>query len=251
MKTLTYILATLLVIWGLFIVVIKLFFTGAHFPFLTVLTIGAIISGIMKHPKADWAFFTIGCLWIVFGAETMGFALFFDEGNYQRMTLGLIPFLMGGGILFSRPFEVPLFNTPAKKLLLVPVLMGMGLGSYVHKVTTSTVNCWYYLDQGEDFNVLFAEVPGRTFEVRLSSKELKQVVSKEAIQYEGHEGYYCPETEIRVVTSFGNLTSAEIIAFRNSQIDKKVIFSQPEAIPLDKAVGTIDILKPYTPPLWN
>ena len=251
MKTLKYILSTLLVIWGLLIAWTKLFSVGPHFPFLTVLTVAAIISGINKYKKGDLIFLASACLWILLSTETIGFVMFFDSGSYQRMIVGLIPFLLGCGTLFSIKSHFSLADTFSKKLLFILILVGLGIGSYVYKPTTEEVNCWYYLEQGKTFKVLFAETPERTFEVELTSEKLKEEVKTDALQYEGRNGYYCPETKVKVVTSFGKIILAKIISFRNSEIDKKVTFSNQATIPLDKVSGKLEILKPYMLRLWN
>ncbi|PZX56098.1 hypothetical protein LV84_02466 [Algoriphagus ratkowskyi] len=251
MRILKYILSILLVIWGLLIAWTKLFSVGLHFPFLTILTVIAIIAGITKHKKASLIFIISACLWIILSAETIGFVIFFDEGNYGRMLFGVIPFLLSTGLLFSTKTEIKLIDTLTKKFLLVPLFMLIGIGSYIYKPTTEEVNCWYYLNNDKTYNVRFAETPERTFEVELSSDELKKEVKEEALQYEGRKGYYCPETKVRVVTSFGKIISAKIMSFRNSEIDKKVNFSSPTKIPLEKVNGKLEILKPFILRLWN
>jgi len=107
----------------------------------------------------------------------------------------------------------------------------------IYKPTTEEVNCWYYFDNSQTYNVLFAEGSERTFEVELSSSELKNEVKTEALQYEGRKGYYCPETKVRIVTNFRKIISAKIMSFRNSETDKKVNFRSPIKIPLEKVNG--------------
>jgi hypothetical protein len=228
-----------------------MFFVGPHFPFLTVLTIIAIIAGIDKYKKANLIFIISACLWIGFSAETIGFVIFFDEGNYRRMLFGVIPFLLSTGLLFSTQTEIKLINSITKKFLLVLLFLLIGIGSYVYKPTTEEINCWYYFDNNQTYKVWFAKAPKNTFEVELSSDELKKEVKKEALQYEGRNGYYCPETKVRVVTSFGKIISAKILSFRNTEINKKVIFSSPTKIPLEKVNGKLEILKPFILRLWN
>ncbi len=251
MKILKYTLSILLVIWGLLIAWTKLFSVGPHFPFLTVLTVIAILMGISKHKKADTVFFISACLWMILSAETIGFVIFFDEGNYERMILGFIPLVLSTGLLFSARPEIKLINNSVKKFAFVPFCLLLGIGSYVYKPTLEEVNCWYYFGNGNTYNVLFAETPDRTFEVELSSEELKQEVINEALQYEGRNGYYCPETKVRVVTNFGKIISAKIMSFRNSEIDKKVNFNSPTKIPLEKIDGKLEILEPFILRLWN
>ena len=251
MKKLKYILSILLVIWGLLMAWTKLFSVGPHFPLITLLTVVALISGISKYKKANLIFLASACLWLISSAETIGFVIFFDEGNYGRMIIGVITFLLSIGLLLSTQIELKFINTSAKKVLLASLFVLIGIGSYVYKPTTEEVNCWYYLDNGKTYNVLFAEAPERTFEVELSSDELKNEVKANALQYEGRDGYYCPETKVRVVTRFGTIISAKIMSFRNSEIDKKVTFSSPTKIPLDKVNGKLEILKPFILSVWN
>lgn len=251
MKSLKYILSVLLVLWGLLIAYSKLFYVGLQFPFLTILTIIAIVMGVNNHKKSGLIFFVSACLWILLSAETIGFIIFFDSGNYGRMIIGLIPFLLSTGLLLSVQSENKLMNKISKKLFIISLLFLLGIGSYIYKPRIEEINCWYYFDNDETYNVQFARAPEKTFDVELTSEGLKKEVEIEAIQYEGIYGYYCPETKVRVVTSFGQIISVRIIGFRNSEIDKKVSFSNPKKIPLEKVNGKLEILKPFMLRVWN
>lgn len=251
MKVLKYFFSILLVIWGLLLVGAKLFSDGFQFPFLTILTIIAIGLGVSKHKRTDLFFFISACLWVVLSSETIGFVLFFDLDNYDRMIVGIIPLILGISLIISSQPKEKWDNTLFKRLLIIPVLIIIGIGSYVYKPTTEEVNCWYYFGNAKSYKILFAETPERTFEVNISSDELKKEVKKEGLQYEGREGFYCPETKVRVVTSFGNIISAKIISFRNTEKDKKVKFSRPTKIPLSRVKGNLEIIKPFTLRLWN
>jgi len=101
MKNIKYIPSGLLVIWGLLIAWAKLFFVGIQLPFLTIITIISIFLGISKHKKTGSIFFISACLWIILSAETIGFMIFFDLGNYKRMLVGIFPLLLSIGVLFS------------------------------------------------------------------------------------------------------------------------------------------------------
>ena len=251
MKILKYIFAILLVIWGLLIAWTKLFSIGIHFPFLTVLTIVAIILGISRHNKSNLIYFISASLWILLCAETIGFVMFFDSGNYERMIIGIIPLVLGIGLIVSNQPMEKWIKTLKIRLLIIPTLIIIGICSYVYKPSTDEVNCWYYFEDAESYNVRFAQAPNYTFEVRLSSEEIKEKVKKDGLQYSGRDGYYCPETKVSVVTSFGNIISAKVMSFRNSEIDKKVEFNNPAKIPLDKVQGKIEILEPFMLRLWN
>lgn len=251
MRIIKYIFSILLIIWGLIIAWTKLFSTGLHFPFLTILTLFAIISGICKHKNANLHFILLACLWIVLSAENIGFVLFFDEGNFQRMIIGIIPFLLSLGVLFSTQNEIKFLSTRINKFVFILLLMLIGIGSYIYKPTIEELNCWYYLNNNKTYNVLFAKAPERTFEVELSSDELRKEVKIEAQKYQGRNGYYCPETKVRVVTCFGKIISAQIMSFRNSEKNKNVYFKNSIEIPLKKVNGKLEILKPFILRLWN
>lgn len=238
-------------IWGLLMAWTKLMFVGPHFPFLTILTLVATILGVSKYKKSDLFFVASACLWIVASGETFGFVMFFGEGKYIKLLFGVIPLLLSFGLLMSVQSEHKFIDSIAKKILIVPLYILLGIGSYMHKPTIVEVNCWYYLDSGKTYNVVFAKTPERTFEVELSSDELKNQVIEEAIQYEYRDGYYCPETKVRVTTRFGAITSAKIISFRNTEKDKKVEFSRPTNIPLNEVKGKLEILKPTILSVWN
>ena len=229
----------------------KLLSEGLHFPYLTALTVVAIISGLIKFKKADVIFLVSSCLWVILSSETIGFVLFFDNGNYERMLFGLIPLLLGSGLFLFINSHINLVSSWSEKLFLLPLLVLIGIGSYVYKPSFDEVNCWYYFNEGKTYKVLFAQTPEHKFAVELSSDSLRKKVKVEAIQYEGLKGYYCPETKIKVITSFGQVFSAKIISFRNSEIDKKVIFDNPIKIPISEVSGEIEILKPYALTLWN
>lgn len=251
MKILKYIFSISLVIWGLLIAWVKLFSVGFHFPFLTFLTAVAIILEIGKHKKANLFFFLSSCFWVLLSAETIGFVIVFDFSNYTRGLIGVVPLVLSIGLIFVSEFKQKWVDALGKKLLIIFVLIAVGIGSYVYKPTTEEINCWYYFEDGNSYEVLFAHTPKDTFKVRLSSVELKNEVKTKGIQYQERVGYYCPETQVRVVTCFGKIISARIISFRNSEINKKVIFSSSTKIPLNKVEGKLEILKPYLLRIWN
>lgn len=251
MKKLKYIFSALLILWGLIIFWTKLFIGDLSFPFLTILTLVGIIAGIFKNTKSNTILFFAGCLWIVFSAETIGFALFFSEANLKQIVIGIIPLTLASFLIISTDFEFKWINSPIKKNLLIPVFLTVGIGSYIYKPTIKELNCWYYFNENNSYKVLFSQSPERTFEVELSSEELKKKVVNEGIQYEGRSGYYCPNTKIRVITSFSKIVSAEIVSFRNSELKKEVEFDTPTKIPLKNVDGMLEILEPRLLSVWN
>jgi hypothetical protein len=251
MKILKYIFSISLLIWGLIIGWGKLFFVGIHFPFLTTITSIAIIFGMIKYEKNKLIFFISACLWIVLSAETIGSVKFFDSDIYDRILIGIIPLVLGIGLIISTQTEEKWNNTINKKLLITFALIIVGISSHVYNTSTSEINCWYFITETNSYNVRFAQAPNYTFEVILDSEEIKEKVKKDGLQYSGRDGFYCPETKVKVVTSFGNIISAKVMSFRNSQTDKKVVFNKPVKIPLDKVNGKLEILKQSTLNIWN
>lgn len=246
-----YIFSVLLVIWGIITLAVKLFFEGLHFPFLTVFTLMAIALGINKNKKSNLVFFISASFWILMSAETIGFVIFFDSGNYERMLIGIIPLFLGIGLMLSTKNKEKRISFLIKKGLVILFLTALGISSYVYKTSTEEINCWYHFEDEESYKVVFASSPKHKFEVILSSQELKKEVKKEAIKYENIDGYYCPETKVRVVTYYGKIISAKIISFRNSETDKNITFSHQVKIPLNEVKGEVEILKPYLLRIWS
>jgi hypothetical protein len=251
MRKVKYLVSILLIIWGILIGWIKLYSVGFHIPILTIITTIAIISGISKSKYSNITFFISAILWVIVSAENIGFVIFFDNGNYERMIFGSIPLILSTTILLTTSIEFKYINSFSKKIFLLVGLVLLGIGSYIYKPTIKEINCWYYFDKNQDFKISFADSPNSKFEVELNSDQLKKLVKKEGMQYSSREGYYCPETKVRVITSFGKIISAKIKSFRNTDIDKKVVFEEPTEIPIYKINGNREILKPFMINLWN
>jgi len=250
MKTPKYVLSVLLVLWGILIAFSSMFFDGIQFPFLTLTTIISIFMGAGKHKRAELVFFISACLWMIFSAETIGFNMFYQKNNYAGLIFGMIPFILSAIMMFSIKYVSRFINSSSKKLLVIPLCLLIGIGSHIYKPTTVEINCWYYFDHDKTYTAMFAIAPEQTFQVELNSDELKKEVMAEALQYEGRNGYYCPETKVRVVTSFGKIISVRILSFRNSVTDKKINFSDRVKIPLKNVNGKLEILKPWKVSVW-
>ncbi|MEZ4774101.1 MAG: hypothetical protein R3D00_13035 [Bacteroidia bacterium] len=246
-----YFFSTLLIIWGILSGFIKLFHEGLHFPFLTILTAASIIAGIARYKHANSLFVFTGWAWMVFNFELIGFIIFFDPGNYGRMIMPIMPLVVALLLVLFTPTTEQVNRFVWEKVLVFFSSMLIGIGSYVYKPRIETVNCWYDFTHEYHYTVIFTESPQKTLEVELSFEMLKKQVKQEGLQYEGRPGYYCPETEVRVITSFSKIVSAEILSFRNTDTFKKIRFSGPTSIPLSQVVGDIDILKPSYMSIWD
>lgn len=139
----------------------------------------------------------------------------------------------------EKPFS-PKFPT-----LLVLAIASIGLLSFVRKPHTNEFNCWYYFDNDKkDYKISFAITPDHIFETTTDSKELKEFVLKYGIRDEFRPGIYCPETKVRVVTSFKKIIAVKILGFRNSTTDYKATLDEPFKIDIDKIYGDKGILQP-------
>ncbi len=123
--------------------------------------------------------------------------------------------------------------------------MSIGLLSFIRKSHISEVNCWYYIDKGkDDFKILFAISPVHKFEATSNSKELKRIVLEEGMTYELTDGYYCPESKVKVITRFKEIIAVKVIGFRNSKINKVVNFDNSIDIDISTINGDKGILEP-------
>ncbi len=77
-----------------------------------------------------------------------------------------------------------------------------------------------------------------------SSKDLKEIILKEGMTYESREGYYCPESRVKVITRFKEIVAVKVMGFMNSEIDKNVDFGNGFKIDLNSMVGDKSILEP-------
>jgi len=176
--------------------------------------------------------------------------MFYQGNNYAGLIFGMIPFMLSTILMFSIKYESRFINSSSKKLLVIPLCLLIGIGSHIYKPTTVEINCWYYFDSDKTYTIEFCRAPEETFKVDVNSDLMKKEVIAEALQDEGRDGYYCPETKVRVVTSFGKIISVRILSFRNSVTDKKINFSDRVKIPLENVNGKLEILKPWKVSVW-
>jgi len=249
-KIFKYGISILLVFWGLFIFYQNLFLVGGRIPFITLFTVIAIMLEINKKKQADIFFFISASLWILFNAESIGFLIFFPGQYFIKTGFFLtIPIILSIGLIFLIKSKIKYFNTNYKKSFLILFLLFIGVISYVYKPYTKEVNAIYSLSTYKKYKVNFSIATSYSFDVVLSSENLKKLVEKNAMDISS--GFYCPETKIRVISCFGKIVSAKILSFRNTEIDKKFVLKNPIKIPIDKIRGKLSILKPIFLNLWD
>ncbi len=254
MKKLQIIAAVLLLLWGLFITWMQRLLIMPRFPFLTFILFVALVAGIFKYRKANMLFLMAAGLWILFSSESIGFVIFMDKGGFARMIPALIPLVLSTALLFSTQAKDTLIDAPGKKAAFVLLLILLGLSSYVYKPYTRELNCWLKtrdISNDGTIKIKFVSLPGKTFEVELQAPEWVETIKNKAIYDKEREGYYCPETKIRIITRFGKIISAKILSFENTDTAERVHFGKPVKIPLDKVSGNLEILKPVIFDLWS
>ena len=125
------------------------------------------------------------------------------------------------------------------------LFLSVGLLLFIRKPHTTEFNCWYYIeDHKEEFKITFATSPEHILETTMSSPNLNSVIEKEAMTDEYRDGYYCPETRVRVITRFKEVVGLEISGFRNSKIDKVITFEKPFPVEINTITGDQTFLEP-------
>lgn len=245
------ILTFLLFLNGLLIFFSTLRVTGFGF-YTPILTISAFIGFItlLTNKKIGWTLILIvSAAWLLRYFEHASYLILYDPNSSGRWLLTIIPLLLA----------LPIFGMTLKEMfkqldktfknwywgLLPLTFLAIGLLSFVYKPHTDEFNCWYYIDDKRDeYKITFAITPDHKFETTASSQELKEIVKKEGLTYEGRDGYYWPETKVRVITRFKEIIGVKILGFRNSEIDKKVRLENPFEIDLGTIKGDKSILEP-------
>lgn len=245
------ILTFLLFLYGLLIFFSTLRVTGLGF-YTPILTISAFIGFItlLINKKLGWTLMLIiSAAWLLRYFEHASYLILYDPNSSGRWFLTIIPLL----------FALPIFGLTLREKfkqidktfknwywgLLPLTFLAIGFLSFVYKPHTDEFNCWYYFDDNKDeYKITFAITPDHKFETTADSKELKEIVKKEGLTYEGRNGYYWPETKVRVTTRFKEVIGVKILGFRNSEIDKKVRLENPFEIDLGRIKGDKSILEP-------
>jgi len=187
--------------------------------------------------------------WLLRYFEHIGFILLYDSDNFGRIVITLIPIL----------FAIPLFIVCLKqilgnrgiklnwhKILLVLIIFPtIGILSFLNKTHIQEFNCWYDISKTKnEFEICFALSPNHIFKTNLVDNNLKDQIIETAMTDQTRNGYYCPETKIKVQTSFKKLKSIKILGFRNTNEDQNIKFKPPIKINSSKLTGQTSILKP-------
>jgi hypothetical protein len=179
----------------------------------------------------------------------LSYLLIYDRNSQGRWILISIPIILSISIfvLIYRARQESIGKPVSIKFVSITflILISIGLISFLRKPQTHEFNCWYYIEDNKgDFRITFSVTPKHIFEATANSSELKDIIKKEALTYEFVEGYYCPETKVKVVTRLNEVVGIKIIGFRNSQINKMVNFNKPFELDIRTIKGDKTILQP-------
>lgn len=251
MKFTIPILTFLLFLYGLLIFFATLRISGLGF-YTPILTISALVgfATLFFDKKLGWTLMLIiSAAWLLRYFEHASYLILYDLNSSGRLLLTIIPLFFAlpiFGLTLKEKFKQ--IDKPFKNWywgLLPLIFLTIGLLSFVYKPHTDEFNCWYYFDDKKDeYKITFAITPDHKFEATASSTELKEIVKKEGLTYEGRDGYYWPETKVRITTRFKEIIGVKILGFRNSEIDKKVRLENPFEIDLATIKGDKSILEP-------
>jgi len=251
LKYLISILTFLLLLYGLLALFASLFSTGLGI-FTLILTVGTFIGLITSifNKRVGWTIiFTVIIGWLLRYLEHVSYLLLYDPKNEARWIIVLIPILLSLSIFIliykarqektGRPFRAKFI------CLTFLALASLALASFLRKTQTQEFNCWYFIeDNQDDFKISFSVTPKHIFEIRSNSKELKTIIKREAITYDFRQGYYCPETKLRIVTQLKEVVGLKIMGFRNTDKNKIIKFDKPFELDLKTLKGDQTILQP-------
>ena len=124
-------------------------------------------------------------------------------------------------------------------------ILSLGFLTFARKTHTNVFNCWYFFEPDQkEFKITLAITPEHLLTTTSHSPELKALVLKYGLRYDGREGIYCPETKINVVTSFKKITAVAISGFRNSNTNYEAILPEPVELDLADLNGDKTTLEP-------
>lgn len=245
------ILTFLLFLCGLLIFFGTLLATGIGFytPILTASAFIGFIILLFDKKLGQTIMLFVSAAWLLRYFEHASYLILYDPNSSGRWLLTTIPLLFSL-LIFGLTLKEKLKLTGKRFKnwywgILPMTFLVIGLLSFVYKPHTEEFNCWYYFDDKRDeYKITFAITPDHKFETIANSPELKEIVKKEGLTYEGRDGYYWPETKVRVITRFKEIIRVKILGFRNSEIDKKVRLENPFEIDLGTIKGDKSILEP-------
>jgi len=251
LKYILPITSLLLFLYGLLMLGATFWFgINAFFAILTLTTLFCFIALFTDSKSISYRLLLIvSVFWLFYYFERLSFLMFYDSKNIERLIIVFIPIFLAFVIfrlILKNEFEQKNKKLSWKHLIVSIVIFFLaGLLSFGYKSHTDEFNCWYYFDNNsEQYKILFAQAPKYTFEVIESSNELKQIVKEKGITYECRKGYYCPETKIKVITSFKKVIRIEILEFRNTEVNKLIKFKEPFEINVETIKGKKSLLQP-------
>jgi len=250
-KYLIPILTFILFLYGLFIIFSSMLYLGIGTItlILTISTLIGLLALLINRKVGLTITLVVAICWLIRYFEHAAFLTLYDIQNIGRWVIVAIPILLATIILLlSYKARQDIQEKPINLKLPVLLIIGIaviGLFSFVRKPHTNEFNCWYHLDNDKkEYKISFAITPEHVFETATDSEELKEFVLKYGIRDEYRPGIYCPETKVRVVTSFKKIVSVKILGFRNSTTNYKATLDNPIELDINKIYGDKGILVP-------
>jgi hypothetical protein len=251
MKYLIPIITFLLFLVGVLILFTSLYSQGPGF-YTSSLTLGTLIGFILIFikRKIGYAFvFIVTIGWLLRYFEHASFLMFYDIESKGRWLMVGIPLLLSFALFTLSLKGIQTERKSTFKSIWIPlafiVFSSIGLLSFIRKPHVNEINCWYYLNnESNDIKITFAITPDHKFDAFCSSKKLKKIILQEGMTYESRDGYYCPESKVKVITRFKEIVAVKVMGFRNSEIDKTVGFGKGFEIDPNSITGDKSILNP-------
>ena len=220
--------------------------------YTSILTTGILIGLLISifNRKIGWTIIFVGTIgWLLRYFEHVSYLLIYDIKSQGRWFLISIPIILCISIfvLIYKARQESIGKPVSIKFISITflILISTGLISFLRKPQTHQFNCWYYIeDNKDDFTITFSVTPKHIFEATANSSELMNIIKKEALTYEFIQGYYCPETKVKVITRLNEVVGIEIMGFRNSEINKVVNFEKPFELDIRTLKGDKTILQP-------
>lgn len=170
----------------------------------------------------------VSIIWLFRYSFNLCFLAYNNYDNSFVWTLVLIPAFIALIILISTLNEllIPIKSYLRFSLILITLALISIVGwvTYIYRPIEQEFNCWYEIYKGSnDYEITFALSPTSKFNVTSNSIKLKNIILKDGLYDEIRNGYYCPQTKVKL----NNNQTIQILGFTNTQMKKYIRFDSP------------------------